>query len=80
MRQNSVGAAATNCERPMDPGVWMRPIFALLASGLIYIEQWIQQVIRLISYSLLNATLLLPSASFKRRYGQQTTLVHESST
>lgn len=50
----------------MDPGVWMRTTFAFLASGPIYIEQWIQQVTRLISYSLLNATPLQPIEELKQ--------------
>ncbi len=46
MLRNSVGAVDANCGTPTDRGGWMKPIFALLASGPIYIERWTRPVTR----------------------------------
>src|ERR1700751_145148 len=37
-----------NCGTRTDRGGWMKPTFALLANGPIYIEQWTRQATRLI--------------------------------
>ena len=56
-----------------------RPIFALLASGPIYIEQWIRPVIRSISCFLSNAMRMLLSDSFRRHCVHRTILGRELS-
>ena len=80
MHRSSVGVVDTNCGTRTDRGGWMKPIFALLANGPIYIEQWTRQAKPLISCSLGSAMPLPPRASSREPYGRQTILVHESST
>ena len=78
MRRNSVGVVDANCGTRTDRGGWMKPTFALLASGPIYIGRWTRQATRLISCSLRSVMPLLPNASSRKPYGHQTILINES--
>src|SRR5438270_8361929 len=51
-----------------------------VANGPIYPERWIPPATRLISCSLQPVMRVLPSASFKEHYSQQTIDLRESST
>ena len=75
MERKCCEVAVVDCGTRTDRGGWMKPTFALLASGPIYIERWTGQATRSISCSLRSAMPRLPSASSRRHYGRQTILV-----